>query len=138
PAPGGVFHALRRMARLGLGGAVAGGGQFVSWIHDRDFVRAVTFLLNGDDLAGPVNLAAPHPVPQRHLLRTLPTQVGMPIGPPAPGWRAELGAFVIRSDTELLLKSRRVVPTRLLDAGFAFDYPHWPEAARELARRDAQ
>ncbi len=135
PAPGGVFHVLRRMARLGLGGPVAGGGQFVSWIHDQDFVRAVAFLLSREDLAGPVNLAAPHPLPQRDLMRTLRTAVGAPFGLPATRWMAEAGALVMRSDTELLLKSRRVVPTRLLDAGFAFDRPRWPQAAQDLARR---
>lgn len=135
PAPGGVFHALRRMARLGLGGSVAGGSQFVSWIHDEDFVRTITFLLSREGLAGPVNLAAPNPLPYRDFMRTLRTAVGVPLGLPATRWMAELGAFVIRSDTELLLKSRRVVPTRLLDAGFTFDHPHWPEAAGELARR---
>jgi uncharacterized protein len=138
PAPGGVFHVLRRMARLGLAGPVAGGAQFVSWIHDEDFVRAITFLLTREDLAGPVNLAAPDPLPYRDFMRTLRTAVGVPLGLPATRWMAELGAFVIRSDTELLLKSRRVTPTRLIDAGFAFDHPRWPEAARELARRTPQ
>jgi uncharacterized protein len=138
PAPGGVFHVLRRMARLGLGGPVAGGGQYVSWIHDRDFVRAVTFLLSRDDLAGPVNLAAPGPVPQRDLMRALRTAMGMPLALPATKAMAELGAFVIRSDTELLLKSRRVVPTRLLDAGFAVDHPTWPEAVQDLVRRSGR
>jgi uncharacterized protein len=135
PAPGGVFHALRRMARLGLGGPVAGGRQFVSWLHDRDFVRTITFLLDREDLTGPVNLAAPDPRPYGDLMRTLRRAVGVPLGLPATRWMAELGALVIRSDTELLLKSRRVVPTRLLDAGFTFDHPRWPEAAAELAHR---
>lgn len=138
PAPGGVFHVLRRMARLGLGGSVAGGAQFVSWMHDQDFVRAITFLLSREDLAGPINLAAPDPLPQRDLMRVLRTAARVPLGLPATKWMAEIGAFVIRSDTELLLKSRRVVPTRLLDAGFTFDYPSWPEAAQELARREAR
>jgi uncharacterized protein (TIGR01777 family) len=137
PAPGGVFHVLRRMARLGLGGPVAGGRQYVSWIHDQDFVRTITFLLERDDLSGPVNLAAPDPRPYRDFMRTLRSAAGVPVGLPATRWMAELGALVIRSDTELLLKSRRVVPTRLLDAGFAFDHPSWPGAARELARRAA-
>jgi uncharacterized protein (TIGR01777 family) len=139
PAPGGVFHVLRRMARLGLGGPVAGGRQFVSWIHDRDFVRAVIFLLEREDLAGAVNLAAPGPLPQRDFMRTLRAAARVPIGLPATRGMAELGAWVIRSDTELLLKSRRVVPARLLDAGFAFDFPRWPEAARDLVRpRDGE
>ncbi|MEV4835184.1 DUF1731 domain-containing protein [Nonomuraea sp. NPDC049486] len=132
---GGVFDVLLRLARLGLGGPVAGGAQYVSWIHDRDFVRAVEFLIDRDDLAGPVNLAAPVPLPQRTFMRVLRAARGVPVGLPATKRMAELGAFALRSDTELLLKSRRVVPGRLLEAGFAFDYPQWPEAADDLVRR---
>ncbi|GAA4516375.1 DUF1731 domain-containing protein [Nonomuraea ferruginea] len=106
-----------------------------SWIHDRDFVRAVEFLIDRDDLAGPVNLAAPVPLPQRTFMRVLRAARGVPVGLPATKRMAELGAFALRSDTELLLKSRRVVPGRLLEAGFAFDYPQWPEAADDLVRR---
>jgi uncharacterized protein (TIGR01777 family) len=135
PDRGGVFDVLLRLARLGLGGPVAGGGQYVSWIHDRDFVRAVEFLVERDDLRGPVNLAAPEPLPQRAFMRTLRSAWGVPVGLPATKWMAELGAFALRSDTELLLKSRRVVPGRLLDEGFVFDYARWPEAADDLAQR---
>ncbi|MFI5683206.1 DUF1731 domain-containing protein [Streptomyces sp. NPDC051636] len=135
PDRGGVFDVLLRLARLGLGGPVAGGTQYVSWIHDRDFVRAVEFLAARDELAGPVNLAAPGPLPQRAFMRALRAAWGVPVGLPATAWMAEIGAFVLRSDTELLLKSRRVVPGRLLDAGFAFDHPHWPRAAADLVRR---
>ncbi|MGW0585237.1 epimerase, partial [Streptomyces sp. NPDC002920] len=135
PDRGGVFDVLSRLARLGLGGPVAGGAQYVSWIHDRDFVRAVEFLVARDDLAGPVNLAAPEPLPQRTFMRALRSAWGVPVGLPATKWMAELGALALRSDTELLLKSRRVVPGRLLAAGFAFDHPQWPEAADALVRR---
>lgn len=135
PDRGGVFDVLSWLARLGLGGPVAGGAQYVSWIHDRDFVRAVEFLVERDDLTGPVNLAAPAPLPQRGFMRTLRSAWGVPVGLPATRWMAELGAFALRSDTELLLKSRRVVPGRLLTAGFSFDHPHWPEAAEDLVRR---
>ncbi|MGI5325020.1 TIGR01777 family oxidoreductase [Actinomadura nitritigenes] len=134
PDRGGVFDVLLRMARLGLGGPVAGGAQYVSWIHADDFVRAVEFLIGRDDLDGPVNLASPGPLPQRAFMRALRTAWGMPVGLPATAWMAEIGALALRSDTELLLKSRRVVPGRLLDAGFAFDHPHWPEAAADLVR----
>ncbi|MEV7189666.1 TIGR01777 family oxidoreductase [Kitasatospora sp. NPDC093102] len=134
PERGGSLDALSWLARLGAGGPVAGGAQYVSWIHERDFVRAVEFLIAREDLTGPVNLAAPNPLPQREFMRELRTAWGMPLALPATRWMAELGAFALRSDTELLLKSRRVVPTRLLDAGFAFDYPSWPEAARNLVR----
>ncbi|NUT44687.1 MAG: TIGR01777 family protein [Thermoactinospora sp.] len=135
PGRGGVFDVLLRLARLGLGGPVAGGAQYVSWIHDRDFVRAVEFLAGRDDLAGPVNLAAPEPLPQRDFMRALRAAWGMPVGLPATRWMAELGAYALRSDTELLLKSRRVVPGRLLEAGFAFEHPRWPQAAEDLVRR---
>ncbi|GIF38895.1 TIGR01777 family oxidoreductase [Actinoplanes xinjiangensis] len=135
PDRGGVFDVLSRLARLGLGGPVAGGRQYVSWIHDRDFVRAVRFLIGRDDLTGPVNLAAPHPLTQRELMRDLRAAWRMPFGLPATRHMAELGAFALRSDTELLLKSRRVVPTRLTDAGFTFDHPRWRAAATDLATR---
>ncbi|MFE0805262.1 TIGR01777 family oxidoreductase [Streptomyces sp. NPDC058812] len=135
PDRGGVLDVLLRLARLGLGGSVAGGAQYVSWIHDQDFVRAVDFLVGRDDITGPVNLAAPAPLPQRAFMRALRKAWGMPVGLPATRWMAELGALVLRSDTELLLKSRRVVPGRLREAGFAFDHPEWPEAADDLVRR---
>ncbi|MCX4624230.1 TIGR01777 family oxidoreductase [Streptomyces albogriseolus] len=135
PDRGGVFDVLLRLARLGLGGPVAGGGQYVSWIHDEDFVRAVEFLIAREDVAGAVNLAAPGPLPQREFMRVLRRTWGVPVGLPATRWMAEAGAFALRSDTELLLKSRRVVPGRLRDAGFAFAWPGWEGAAGDLVRR---
>lgn len=135
PDRGGVFDYLSWMARLGLGGPVAGGGQYVSWIHGDDLVRTVTFLLAREDLDGPVIVAAPEPLPQRGFMRSLRRAWGVPVGLPATRLMAELGALVLRTDTELLLKSRRVVPGRLLDAGFAFEHPRWDGAARDLADR---
>ncbi|MFY1702626.1 MULTISPECIES: TIGR01777 family oxidoreductase [Micromonospora] len=135
PDRGGVFDVLSWLARLGLGGPVAGGRQYVSWIHDLDFVRAVRFLIARDDLTGPVNLAAPGPVPHREFIRELRAAWRMPVGLPATRWMAEVGAFAIRSDTELLLKSRRVVPRRLSEAGFTFDHPRWRAAALDLVSR---
>jgi uncharacterized protein (TIGR01777 family) len=135
PDRGGVFDVLSWLARLGLGGSVAGGRQYISWIHDRDFVRAVQFLIEHDDLAGAVNVAAPGPLPQRQFMRELRSAWRMPVGLPATTWMAQIGAFAIRSDTELLLKSRRVVPGRLVDAGFAFDHPHWQTAVTDLVCR---
>ncbi|MFI0965823.1 TIGR01777 family oxidoreductase [Streptomyces sp. NPDC021080] len=135
PDRGGVFDVLSSLARLGLGGPVAGGAQYVSWIHDEDFVRAVEFLIARDDLDGPVNLAAPGPLPQRAFMRALRTAWRVPVGLPATRRMAELGAFALRSDTELLLKSRRVVPGRLHAAGFDFTHPEWDDAAASLVRR---
>ncbi|MGI4893606.1 MAG: TIGR01777 family oxidoreductase [Janthinobacterium lividum] len=134
PDRGGVFDYLSWMTRLGLGGPVDGGRQYVSWIHGEDFVRAVLFLLEREDLDGPVNVTSPDPVPQQELMRSLRRAWRCPIGLPATRFMAEIGAFALRTDTELLLKSRRVVPGRLLDAGFTFTHPTWDAAAADLAR----
>ena len=132
PDRGGVFDYLSWLARLGLGGPVAGGGQYVSWIHADDLCRAIDLLVERADLAGPVNLAAPGPLPQRELMRDLRRAWGRRPGLPATRAMAALGAWALRTDTELLLKSRRVVPGRLIDAGFEFAYPSWPDAAADL------
>lgn len=133
--PGGAFAALLWLTRFGLGGRQGDGKQYVSWIHERDFVRAVLWLIEHGEIAGPVNLAAPNPLPNAEFMRGLRRGWGMPIGLPAANWMLEVGAFFMRTETELLLKSRRVVPTRLSKAGFTFEYPAWPEAARELCER---
>ncbi len=135
PDAGGVFDVLRSMTRRGLGGTQASGEQYVSWIHEHDFVRAVLFLIENEQLSGAVNLSAPEPLPQHAFMRALRAAMGTSIGLPAAKWMLEIGAFFMRSDTELLLKSRRVVPTRLLEAGFEFEIPSWPDAARELVAR---
>lgn len=135
PDRGGVFDVLLGLVRRGLGGPAAGGHQFVSWIHDRDFVRAVRFMHERGDIAGVVNVVAPDPLPQRELMRALREAWGTRVGLPATRWMLEVGAWALRTDTELLLKSRRVVPGRLLEAGFAFAFPDWPPAARDLVSR---
>ena len=130
--PGGVFDVLLRLVRLRLGGAIAGGRQYVSWIHADDFARALDLLIARDDLAGPINLCAPEPVPQRAFMAALRRAWGTRIGLPATGWMAEIGAWLLRTDTELVRKSRRVVPGRLRDAGFEFAHPTWAAAAKAL------
>ena len=135
PAGGGTFDLLLRLTRLGLGGAVAGGRQYMSWIHDADFTRSVEFLIDQERLDGPVNLSAPAPLPQRDFMAALRAAWSAPIGLPASGWMVELGAAVLGTDAELILKSRRVVPGRLQEAGCPFECPEWPPAARELVAR---
>ena len=135
PDRGGVFDVLLGLTRAGLGGPIAGGRQFVSWIHDRDFTRAVDLLIERDDIEGPVNLAAPNPIPQRDFMAALRAAWGRRIGMPATKWMVGIGAFFLRTDPELTLKSRRVVPGRLLGAGFSFEFPAWPDAARDLVER---
>ncbi len=135
PDAGGVFDTLATLAKRGLGGPAGNGRQFVSWIHEHDFVAAIRFLLARDDLAGPVNLCAPSPLPNRDFQHHLRLALGVRVGLPAPRFLLEAGAWFLRTDTELILKSRRVAPRRLLEAGFTFAFPAWPEAAADLARR---
>ena len=135
PSPGGPFDMLLRLVRFGLGGRFGDGREYVSWIHDQDFGRAVDWLTQHDDLEGPVILAAPNPLPNSEFMQSLRKAWGMPFGLPATEWMLELGAFVLRSETELMLKSRRVIPTRLLQSGFTFEFSTWPEAARDLCTR---
>ena len=135
PDRGGIFDVLLGLVRRGLGGKNGDGRQYVSWIHDRDFVRAVSWLIDRPELDGPVNLASPNPLPNAEFMRALRHAWGTRIGLPATKWMIELGAFLMRTESELVLKSRRVVPGRLPQSGFTFEHPTWPEAAADLCRR---
>jgi uncharacterized protein (TIGR01777 family) len=135
PDRGGVFDVLLGLVRHGLGGRHGSGTQFVSWIHEADFVRAIEMLIARETFTGVVNLASPNPLPNRDFMRALRDAWGTRIGLPTPGWILEIGAFLIRTESELVLKSRRVVPGRLSDAGFQFLFPEWPAAARDLVGR---
>lgn len=129
---GGAFAEFYRLVRLGLGGTMGPGTQFVSWIHADDFSRSVEWLMGCEELDGAVNAAAPHPLPNVDFMRELRRAAGKALGVPSPAWCLEFGAFLLRTETELLLKSRRVIPGRLIDSGFTFQYEHWREAARDL------
>ncbi len=135
PDRGGIFATLLRLVQLGLGGPAGKGKQFVSWIHEMDFVRIIRWLIEREDLTGVINICSPAPLPNAEFMKLLRRAWGIPIGLPATKWMLEVGAFFIRTETELILKSRRVVPTRLLRSGFEFHYPAWGEAAEELCRR---
>jgi uncharacterized protein (TIGR01777 family) len=135
PNRGGAFDLLLRLVRLGLGGPAGSGRQYVSWIHHVDFVRALEHLMAHEEIEGPVNVASPGPVPNREFMRVLCEAWGTRIGLPAREWMLELGAIFIRTETELILKSRRVVPGRLVDSGFGFQYPAWEQAAFDLVQR---
>jgi len=135
PDRGGVFDMLLRLVRFGLGGASGSGRQFVSWIHDEDFTRAIDFLIAHHEIDGIVNLASPNPLPNRDFMTELRDAWGARIGLPVSEWMLEAGAVFLRTETELILKSRRVVPGRLLEAGFGFAFPDWPFAADDLVAR---
>jgi uncharacterized protein len=132
PDRGGIFDILLGLVRFGLGGKQGSGAQYVSWIHEADFLRATELLIVREDLAGIVNLASPNPVPNSEFMRALRAAWGAAFGLPSPAWMIGVGAFFLRTEPELVLKSRRVVPGRLLDAGFQFRFPDWPIASRDL------
>ena len=135
PDRNGVFDVFLRLVCHGLGGTNLPGSQYVSWIHDLDFIRAVEYLIATPSLSGLVNLASPNPLPNREFLRILRKAWGTRVGLPTTKWMLEVGTFLLRTESELVLKSRRVVPGRLLDAGFAFSYPTWEQAAEDLVAR---
>ena len=122
PGKGTAFEIMHRLVRFGLGGTQGPGSQYVSWIHHRDCTRAIEWLIDHEELSGPVNLTAPHPVPNREFMKLFRKAGGMPIGLPAPTPLLKLGAIFLRTETELILKSRRVVPRKLLDSGFRFEF----------------
>jgi len=134
-APGSVFAVLSHLVRAGLGGKQGNGRQFVSWIHETDFARAIEFLIEREEVDGPVNLCAPHPLPNREFMAALREAWGVPNGLPAPAALLAVGMFFLRTEPELVLKSRYVVPGWLLQAGFQFEFPTWPEAAADLVRQ---
>ena len=135
PDRGGIFDVLLGLVRRGLGGRSGDGRQYVSWIHDADFIRAIYWLIEHEQLEGAVILASPHPLPNAAFMRALREAWGTRVGLPASKWMLEIATFFMRTESELVLKSRRVVPGRLLNAGFQFQYPFWPEAAQDLCSR---
>jgi uncharacterized protein len=135
PDRGGIFDTLLALVRFGLGGASGSGKQFVSWIHDRDFVRSIDYLIAREELEGAINIAAPNPAPNTDFMALLRKAWETPIGLPAMEWMLGIGAIFLRTETELILKSRRVVPGRLTESGFAFDFPEWGRAAQDLVER---
>jgi uncharacterized protein (TIGR01777 family) len=135
PEPGGIFDTLFGLVRHGLGGKVGDGRQFMSWIHFEDFVRAIYWLIEQERIDGVLNVAAPNPLPNADFMRILREASGTRVGLPTMRWMLEIGAILLQTEPELILKSRRVVPGRLLEHGFTFKYPHWREAAHALCRQ---
>jgi uncharacterized protein (TIGR01777 family) len=139
PDHGGVFSVLSRLTRFGLGGTEGTGRQYVSWLHYLDYCRITDLLLARpeitDESHGIVNMTAPEPLPNRDFMRALRKAWHAPIGLPAYSWMIEIGTFLLRTESELVLKSRRAVPTVLLRQGYQFAFPTWPAAAIDLVAR---
>jgi uncharacterized protein (TIGR01777 family) len=139
---GSALTPLLALTRLGLGGPHFGGktrgaGQMFSWVHIDDVYRAIRFIREQPGIEGPINVASPHPVPNRELMATLRRVMGVPIGVPLYRWMLEVGSVLIQSETELLLKSRWVLPTRLEASGFEFAHPGLEGAVRDITGRPA-
>jgi uncharacterized protein (TIGR01777 family) len=133
--PGTVFDTLWKLARVGLGGAMAGGSQRVSWIHMEDFLRAVEFMAADPFMDGTVNLTAPDFPTNREWMRIFRHAAGMPAGLPASRWMLEVGARLLKTETELVTKSRWASPLRLRDAGFRWHFPYAADAVADLETR---
>jgi len=135
PDRDGIFDTLLTLVRRGLGGRAASGRQYISWVHELDFVRALYWIIDHAEMSGAINVASPNPIPNEEFMHILREAAGARIGLPANRLMLEIGAFAMRSETELILKSRRVIPTLLLESGFRFEFPEWADAARDLCLR---
>ncbi len=135
PDKDGIFDVMLGLVRKGLGGTAGDGRQYISWIHEKDFINAVNFLIENEKLVGAVNISSPNPLPNKEFMKIFRDAWGTKIGLPATKLMLEIGAVFMRTETELILKSRRVVPTRLLESGFEFEFSNWEDGAKDLCEK---
>ena len=129
---GGGFPRMKMICRLGLGGKQGNGKQTMSWIHEKDFCRAIEFIIEHPELTKKVNIATPNPLKNGEFMKRLRKSMGVPIGIGSPVFLLELASLFIRTETELVLKSRNVYPKRLLESGFQFEFPTIAQAFADL------
>jgi uncharacterized protein (TIGR01777 family) len=120
---GGAFPKLKLITKLGLGGKQGRGNQNVSWIHIDDFCNAIQHIIDSENMSGVINVTAPNPLSNEKFMKKLRTEMKIPFGLNAPVWQLEIASIFLKTETELLLKSRNVYPERLLKNGFQFSYP---------------
>ena len=128
--PGTVLEVLANLAKKLLGGKMGNGKQRVSWIHVQDFCRSVEWMIEQETAEGVYNVSAPNPITNQELMKQVRDYVGVPFGLPASKWMLEIGAFFMRTETELILKSRWEVPSRLEKEGFEFHYKNFSEVLK--------
>ena len=132
-----AFERLSHLTKLGLGGRISRGDQWVSWIHIHDFLAALRFVCETPAMDGVIHLTSPDPIQNRDMMATLRSALRRPWSPPTPKALVHLGALPMRTDPALALTGRRCVPRRLLDAGFTFEYTELGEALDDLVdKRD--
>ena len=134
---GGVLTPLKNLVRFGMGGKQGNGNQMFSWIHIDDLFSIITFMQQHTKLSGVFNASAPNPVNNKTLMQLLRKNMGLKIGLPLPKWLLKIGAVLIRTETELILKSRWVIPERLLNAGFQFTYSNMDKALKNMVNDQA-
>lgn len=131
---GGALHPIKRLTQLGLGGKQGSGNQKFSWIHEADFAQSIAFILNHPTLKGAINIVAPNPTTNIELMKLMRKYLNVPIGLAAGKRLLEMGAILIRTETELILKSRNVIPSRLLEAGYTFKYCTLEASLKDLLK----
>jgi len=131
---GGAFIPLKKLSQVGLGGKQGSGKQKVSWIHRKDYVKALSFLLSHDELSGPINLCVPQPTDNQTMMAALRKAVKMPIGLPQPTWLLKIGAQLIGTPPELILHGMNVIPKRLVEANFTYEFPTLAVAFDDLVK----
>lgn len=131
---GSVFAAFKDLARKGLMGTQGSGSQFVSWIHEKDFIHAIDFIIQNESISEAINICAPNPVTNKYFMQSLRSSLGTKFGLRTHAWMAKIGALFLGTEAELILKSRNVVPTRLIENGFEFDFPYIDDALSDLAQ----
>lgn len=130
---GGAVNPIIDLARVGLGGRMGDGGQKFSWVHVADVARAIDHIYTNIEISGPVNVATPAAVTNREMMTEVRSALGRSYGMPTPAWLLRLGSRLIRTEPELVLKSRWVEPGILNETGFRFEYPDLPDALAEIA-----
>lgn len=135
---GGVMIPYRNLTKMGFGGKQGNGRQMFSWLHIEDLARIIDFVEESENLEGVYNATSPNPVNNSNFTAAMRKAYDMSFGLPASKLMLELGAMVIHTETELVLKSRWVVPTKLLDAGFQFQYPQIDEALQHIVAVEAE
>lgn len=129
---GGAFPKLKLITKLGLGGKQGRGNQNVSWIHIDDFCKAIEYIIDNENMSGVINITAPNPLPNEEFMRKLRKEMKIPFGLNAPVWQLEIVSIFLKTETELLLKSRNVYPEKLIKGGFEFSYPNIESAFKDL------
>lgn len=135
---GGAFLPLRNLAMIGFGGRQGDGYQYCSWIHVRDFCAAIDHLIMSPGSKGVYNISSPDPVTNQVFMKYLRKGCNIAVGIPLPKTLLEIGAVFIGTETELILKSRKVFPKRLLDEGFVFEFDEAKKALINLCRKEVK